>query len=135
MKRADRAEALHEKGYNCCQAAACVFAEDMGIDESLLYKVCEGFGAGMGTEKGVCGALSGAAIVAGYMNSDGDCENAGQTKKHTYSVAGEIQEKFVSRVGALICGDIKRGNNGGPYTSCNNCIRTAIETAEEVLGL
>ena len=69
-----------EDGYNCCQAVACTFADAIGIDESLLYKAGEGFGAGMGTGLGVCGAISGAAMIAGFLYSDGNCERAGVTK-------------------------------------------------------
>ena len=64
MDRADQASAKHRNGFNCCQSVACVFADEVGIDESLLYKMGEGFGAGMGTTQGVCGALSGAAMLA-----------------------------------------------------------------------
>ena len=48
MDRADLASAKHRNGFNCCQSVACVFADEVGIDESLLYKMGEGFGAGMG---------------------------------------------------------------------------------------
>ena len=49
MDRAELASVKHRNGYNCCQAVVCVFADKVGIDESLLYKMGEGFGAGMGT--------------------------------------------------------------------------------------
>ena len=67
MSKADIASAKHRNGYNCCQAVACTFAEETGIDESILYKLGEGFGAGMGTTEGVCGAISGAAMIAGLV--------------------------------------------------------------------
>ena len=135
MDRAEKAAALHREGYNCAQAAACVFADDVGIDESVLYKICEGFGAGMGTAKGVCGAVSGAAVIAGLVNSDGNTENPGQTKMKSTRAAGTIQRKFAEEAKALICRDIKTGNNGGAYTSCPDCIRIAVRLTEEVLGL
>ena len=43
MDRADIASAKHRNGYNCCQAVVCTFADEVGIDESLLYKIGEGF--------------------------------------------------------------------------------------------
>ena len=33
-----------EKGYNCAQAVACAYADDLGIDEELLFRLTEGFG-------------------------------------------------------------------------------------------
>ena len=134
-ERAEAAVAKHRQGYNCCQAVACVFADEVGMDESLLYKLGEGFGGGMGTAQGVCGALSGAAMLAGLVHSDGNTEAAGQTKAKTTRCSGMMQKKFVERAKALICRDIKTGNGGKAFTSCDDCIRIAVEIAEEDLGL
>ncbi|MBQ3370555.1 MAG: C_GCAxxG_C_C family protein [Mogibacterium sp.] len=135
MDRADIASAKHRNGYNCCQAVVCTFADEVGIDESLLYKMGEGFGAGMGTAQGVCGAISGAAMVAGLVHSDGNTEHAGLTKAKTTRVAGIMQKKFVEQAKALICRDIKTGNDGKAFTSCDECIRIATRLVEEELGL
>ncbi|MCQ2566965.1 MAG: C-GCAxxG-C-C family protein [Mogibacterium sp.] len=135
MSKVDLAAEKHRKGYNCCQAVACAFADELGMDESALYKLTEGFGGGMGTGKGICGAVSGAAIVCGLVNSDGDIENPGQTKAKSTRAAGAIQRQFVERAGALICRDIKTGNNGGQFTSCEDCVKIATELAEQELGL
>ena len=134
-EKADIASAKHRNGYNCCQSVACAFAEEVGIDEALLYKMGEGFGAGMGTTQGVCGALSGAAMIAGLVYSDGNTEHAGLTKAKTTRAAGIMQKKFIERAKALICRDIKTGNNGSAWTSCDMCIRIATELVEEELGL
>lgn len=134
-ERAEKAVDRHARGYNCCQAVACTFADKLGMDESTLYKVCEGFGLGMGNAKGVCGAISGAAIVAGLLMSDGNTEAAGMTKAKTTRAAAAMQEKFVERAGALRCIDIKTGNNGRMFTSCDQCIWIATEIVEEELGL
>ena len=135
MDRAEQASVKHRKGYNCCQAVVCTFADEVGIDESLLYKMGEGFGAGMGTTLGVCGAISGAAMLAGLVHSDGNTEKAGITKPKTMRVAGIMQKKFVEQAKALICKDIKTGNNGKALTSCDDCIRIAVRLVEEELGL
>lgn len=133
-ERAESAVAKHRNGYNCCQAVVCVFADEVGMDESLLYRMSEGFGAGMGTTQGVCGAVSGAAMLAGLVCSDGNTETAGRTKMMTTRCAGIMQKKFVERAKALVCRDIKTGNGGSAFTSCADCIRIAVEIAEEELG-
>lgn len=135
MNRAERADALHREGYNCCQAVACVFAEEAGLDEATIYKVCEGFGAGMGTGKGICGAVSGAAVICGLRMSDGNIADPGNTKAATTRAAGTIQRKFTEEAKALICRDIKTGNEGRSFTSCTDCIKIAVRLTEEVLGL
>ena len=134
-ERAELAVAKHRNGYNCCQAVACVFADETGVDESLLYKLGEGFGGGMGTGQGVCGAISGAAMIAGLVYSDGNTEQAGLTKAKTTRTAGIMQKKFVERAKRLICRDIKTGDAGKAFTSCADCIRIATEIVEEELGL
>jgi len=134
-ERAELAVAKHRNGYNCCQAVACVFAGETGVDESLLYKLGEGFGGGMGTAQGVCGAISGAAMIAGLVYSDGNTEQAGLTKAKTTRTAGIMQKKFIERAKRLICRDIKTGNEGKAFTSCADCIRIATEIVEEELGL
>lgn len=135
MDKAELAVAKHKKGFNCCQAVVCSFAEEVGVGESLLYKMSEGFGGGMGTEKGVCGAMCGAAILSGLVHSDGNTEAAGQTKAVSTKAAGTMQEKFIEKAGRLICGEIKHGNNGEAVTLCDDCIRIAARLAQEELGL
>ena len=135
MDKAEAAVAKHRNGYNCCQAVAGVFADEVGIDEALLYRMAEGFGAGMGTTQGVCGAISGAAILAGLVHSDGNTEHAGQSKAKTTRIAGIMQKKFIEQAKALKCRDIKTGNDGKALTSCSDCIRIAARLVEEELGL
>ena len=135
MDRAEKATVLHREGYNCCQSVVCVFADAVGMDESTLYKFSEGFGAGMGTGKGVCGAIAGAAMLAGLVKSDGNTADPGNTKKFSTRAAGNMQRKFIEQAGRLYCIDIKTGNNGQMFTSCDDCIRIAVRLTEEELGL
>ena len=67
--RKEKANALHDKGYNCAQAVACTFADKVDVDEEVLFRACEGLGLGMGCMQGTCGAISGACVLAGFVNS------------------------------------------------------------------
>lgn len=135
MTKKEMAALRHESGYNCAQAVACSFAEEIGVDEAVLYKICEGFGGGLGCAKGQCGALSGAAVLAGLKNSDGDIEHPAQTKAATTRLSKQMLEIFADKAGAIICKDLKTGNDGKPITSCADCISIAVEAVEEVLAL
>lgn len=135
MTKIELADQKHRAGYNCAQAVACVFAEEVGMDEALLYKVCEGFGGGLGCAKGQCGALSGAVVLAGIINSDGDIDHPAQTKAATTKLSAAMLKIFTEKAGALICGDIKGAGQGKPLTSCADCITIAVEAVQEVLGL
>lgn len=134
MTKSELAVFKHRQGYNCAQAVACAFAEELGIDESILYRMCEGLGAGIGNGNGVCGALSGAAVVVGSMNSNGDIENAGATKASTYKLVGALQKQFLDKTGSIICKEIKSGAAGW-VTPCPDCIAIAAKLVEEMSTL
>ena len=77
-ERQQRAQELHGKGYNCAQSVACAYCDLVGLDEQTAYKMAEGFGLGMGVMD-MCGALSGAFMLAGVKGSAG-IEAPGTTK-------------------------------------------------------
>lgn len=134
MTRKEKATELHEKKYNCAQAVLCAFADSLNISEKELFRISEGFGAGMGSTDNVCGALSGAIMLAGLVNSDGDTENP-QSKVSTYNIAKEMTAEFKQKVGAVNCRDIKGLDSGIPTCSCRDCILIAIELAEKMLNI
>ena len=105
MNYTEKALDFHSKGYNCAQSVACAFSDVAGVDETTLFKLAEGFGAGMGNRNNVCGALSGAVMLSGLLLSSGDVSNP--TKAKTYKKSGEIEEFFSLRCMATACCDIK----------------------------
>ena len=130
-KYIEKALEYHGKGYNCAQAVLCAFADKTELDEKTLYKLSEGLGAGMGNRKNTCGALSGAVMLCGVLNSSGDYANS--TKTETYKLAGELVNEFERRCGAFVCSDIKGLNTGTPTASCDDCINGAVEAVEKIL--
>lgn len=134
MTKKELAINLHDKKYNCAQAVACAFAEEVGVDMQTLFKACEGFGLGMGGMNGTCGAISGAVMLAGFKNSDGDIDNPG-TKASTYQLSKAILEKFEEKNKATRCRDLKGVDTGNVLRSCPGCIEDAVEIVQEVLGL
>lgn len=132
MDRKQKAIELHNNGSNCAQAVLLAFADKVDIDEETLHKISEGFGAGMGTMNGTCGALSGAVMLAGLMNSDGDVDHPA-TKSSTYGIDRKLYLGFVEKSGASICRELKGVDTGKVLCSCSDCIRNAVDTVEEVL--
>ena len=126
MNKKELADHLHNSKYNCAQAVLLAFADEI--------RISEGFGFGAGCGEGICGALSGAIMLAGLKNSDGNLEAPG-TKASTYKIAKEMKEKFVAKTGGLICKDLKGLDGGKVLCSCPDCIGYAVEVVEEVLGL
>lgn len=134
MTKKELAIANHDKKYNCAQAVACAFSEEIGVDEATLFKACEGFGLGMGCMECTCGALSGAITLAGFKNSDGNISNPG-TKADTYRLAKKLVESFKSKTGSTICKELKGIETGKVLHSCPECIMDGVETVQEILGL
>lgn len=134
MNRKELAISLHDKKYNCCQAVACTFADEIGVDKETLFKAGEAFGLGMGCMGGTCGAVAGAVMLAGFKNSDGNLE-APATKADTYKLSKEILKSFEAKNGSTICGELKGINTGKVLRSCPDCIMDAVEIAERVLQL
>lgn len=134
MTKKELAIVLHDKKYNCAQAVACAFAEEIGIDMQTLFQACEGFGLGMGCMNGTCGAISGAVMLAGFKNSDGNTENPG-TKASTYQLSKMILDKFEEKNQSPRCRDLKGVDTGTVLRSCPGCIEDAVDIVQEVLGL
>ena len=134
MTKKELAIANHDKKYNCCQAVACSFCKEIGVDEETLFKAGEAFGLGMGGMEGTCGAVSGAVMLAGFKNSDGQL-NEPKTKAETYKLSREIVRRFEEKNGSLICRDLKGIDTGTVLRTCPGCIEDAVEIVQEVLGL
>ena len=134
MMKKEKAIELHNKKYNCAQAVACCFSDEVEVAECLLFKAAEGFGRGMGDMQEACGALSGAVLLAGLKNSDGNTENP-STKAKTYKVVEEIRKSFENKTGGTVCKDLKGIGTGKVLCSCSDCIRAGVEVVEEILKL
>ena len=110
--------------YNCCQAVACVFTEETGLDEQTLRKLGAGFGVGMGCMEATCGALCGAEMVLGMIKFQG---------KPIRQDAAELHKKFTEKCGASICKELKGVDTGKMLCSCDDCVYNAVGILEEIL--
>ena len=130
--RVDKATERHQNGYNCAQAVACTYADLVGMDQAAMFKVTEGFGAGMGSMDGTCGAVSGACALAGMLSSCGDLNNP-NSKGATYKLSRAILNEFKGANGSVVCKELKGVETGKVLRSCPDCIRDAARLAEKVL--
>lgn len=134
MDKKEKAIELHDRKYNCCQAVACAFADEIGVDMETLFKAGEAFGLGMGGMQGTCGALSGAIMLAGFLNSDGDI-NDPKTKADTYKLSKELVSRFKEKTGSTVCCELKGVDTGKVLHTCPDCIRDGVAVVQEVLKL
>lgn len=123
-EREDYAATL-KREMNCCQAVVRAFADTIPLDETTLMSLSAGFGAGMGTMEGTCGALVGAIIVAGLRTGGNG----------TVALSRKILPRFKELCGgATICRDLKGIETGKVLCSCENCVRNAVCAAEEAFA-
>ena len=147
MSRADKAEELFRRGYNCSQSVFAAFADVVGMTEEEAAQLASPFGAGFGKLREVCGAVSGMTMVMGKVkgySDPGDYEG----KKALYAIIQKMCAEFEEKQGSLICRELlglKKGEDIGEpavrteeyYRSrpCIGACRTAAEITEKVLGL
>lgn len=117
-----------QKGYNCAQAVACAFAEEAHADEKTIFRMAEGFGSGMGTMQGVCGALAGSVMLAGLSRSTANLEQP-DSKPRTAALARTLMKAFEQEAGAIYCKDLKGVATGKPLLACPDCVRLACRLA------
>ena len=122
-KRQDYAAKL-KREMNCCQAVVRAFADTVPLDEATLTSLAAGFGSGMGTMEGSCGALVGAVMVAGLRTGGNG----------TMALSRRILPRFRELCGATICRELKGVDTGKPLCSCEDCVRNAVLAAAEALG-
>lgn len=102
MSYADKAKELFEKGYNCAQSVVGAFADVLNTDERTALKMAVGLGGGLGRMREVCGAVSGSAMILGYVYGG---ENA-EDKKAAYEKVQEFAKAFKGDEGSIICREI-----------------------------
>ncbi len=130
-ERAERAQRLHNEGYNCAQAVVCAYCDQFGLDEQTAFKMAEGFGLGMGLME-VCGALTASFMLAGVQGSKG-ADYPGATKGTTYKTTKALAKAFREKNSTYLCRELKGVTDGKVRRSCSGCIEDACELIEEFL--
>ena len=114
--------AKRKREMNCCQAVLVAFADRLGKSEDELLRLGSGFGSGMATMEGTCGALVGAIMVSSLLSPDGEARNNSRA----------IMSRFKELCGgATICRDLKGIGTGKVLCSCEDCVRNAVLAAGE----
>lgn len=123
-ERAEQATQLKLSGkYNCAQSVVTVLADQTNLSKEQLQKISAGFCAGMGTLQATCGALVGAAMIAG-LKTEGN---------NTLSYTRQMIKAFEKKCGAVTCKDLKaKQADGSPLCPCEDCVRNAIRVYGEV---
>ena len=124
--------AKYKREMNCCQAVVKAMSDTVDMDEATLHRLAGGFGSGMGTMEGTCGALVGAIMVASLRASGGSQSPATATGE-AMKLSRQILPRFRELCGATICRELKGIGTGKVLCSCEDCVRNAIRSAADAL--
>lgn len=67
MNKGEIARQYFLNGYNCAQAVALAFCDELALPPETALRLVSGFGGGMGRLREVCGAFSGAVFVLSVL--------------------------------------------------------------------
>lgn len=131
------------KGYNCAQAVACAYCDELGMDEATVAKLVSSFGGGFGKMREVCGTISGAAFVLGALRGYSDPKATDEKTAH-YARIQELGRRFKAEHETLICRELlknlelKKENTPEPEARTEDYYRTRpclyfVETAAKIV--
>lgn len=124
MDRKEQAVNLKHNGSNCAQAVLLAYKDILDLDEKSLKQLGSGFGIGMGNMEATCGALVAANMILGLKN-DGSMATIKKSKV--------LSERFKELSKDTICKRLKGIDTGVVLTPCDDCIRNAIQSLDELL--
>ncbi len=108
--RAELAKSYFQQGYGCAQAVLLTYADALDMDKSTLAKLGSSFGGGMGRLREVCGAVSGAFAVLGFVCGYDDPQDKAGKSRH-YAMIREFADRFKAKTGvpSIVCREILGG--------------------------
>lgn len=126
--RIEKAGNNHFNGYNCAQAVACAFCDEIGIDENTMFQLSGGLGVGMGNMEGSCGAVCAAVMIAGMK-----AQQAGLSKKDCFKLTSGISKAFTEKNSSVICKELKGIETGKILRDCHSCVLDAASLLESAI--
>ena len=105
MTKGDVAKNYFENGYNCAQAVALAFADEMELDVDTVARLTGGFGGGIGRMREVCGTVSGAAFVMSALYGSSDPKDS-KAKADLYAVIQQVAGEFKQINGSVVCREL-----------------------------
>jgi C_GCAxxG_C_C family probable redox protein len=108
MKKSEAAKELFKSNFNCAQSVFTVFGKEKGISEDTCLKIACAFGAGMGRQQHICGAVTGALMAIG-INCGKGLHDDNSKKMATYEKTVQFFNEFKEKHGSIVCKELLRG--------------------------
>ncbi|MBE0478298.1 C_GCAxxG_C_C family protein [Candidatus Aerophobetes bacterium] len=115
----------------CSQCVVAALEKIMGIEDEAIFQASYPLGGGLGsTTEGTCGALSGGAMILGYLFGRNRQEfDKGVSNKEATYFAKKLYEKFVQEYGSCRCKDVQMKLFGRSFDFWDEQDRKAFEEA------
>ena len=107
-----KAAELFLSGYNCAQAVAVAFHEELGLTEKQAARMASAFGGGMGRMREVCGAVSGMYLVLSQLYGYDKPDDV--AKKALYTDVQALAAQFREQAGSIVCREILKNPPSDP---------------------
>ena len=101
--RGDEAAELFAGGFNCAQSVLMACGLPRGLDRLDMQRYASGLGGGVYHRGQVCGALSGAALLIGYLLPKTDTQDRRGEGERIFC---ELVEAFRAQQGSISCRDL-----------------------------
>ena len=98
---------LFLQGYNCAQSVFAAFSDVTGYDREAALRLSSSFGGGMGRMREVCGAMTGAFMVAGVLWGYDTLDN--KDKAAHYARIQSIACSFREKHNTILCRELLAG--------------------------
>ncbi len=94
-----------KQGFNCSEAIVETFRKQAGVDiDDNAFRLCSGFGGGIGHAANICGALVGCIMVISTLV--GRNHPSEKSLHAIYPISKEFYDRFHQKFGSTRCGDL-----------------------------
>lgn len=94
-----------KQGFNCCEAIVETFRKEAGVQiDDNAFRLCSGFGGGIGHAGNICGALVGCTMVISTLA--GRNYPSEKPLKEIYPISKEFHDRFAEEFGSTMCRDL-----------------------------
>lgn len=117
-----------KSGFNCCEAIVETFRKEAGVEiDDNAFRLCSGFGGGIGHARDLCGAMAGCTMVISTLA--GRNHPSERPLAEIYPLTLEFHERFKETFGSCACGDLM------PYEfntrdHLKNCLKLVNKVAQ-----
>lgn len=116
----------YKAGFNCAESVLRAFCEQMNLNVTAdSLKIAAGFGGGISSKEGPCGAATGSVMVLGLLAGRTDPT---QPKKPMKDLTQDFMVQFAEQFGAVSCGCLNPFESGSPAQQ-ENCHAITAGTA------